>query len=254
MVQGIGTDNGNLPSIVQNGIFGLSFKSCFGYNNSKSGAGNFANIIGVSTASFIPVSLSIDSCYDNSTMSYTPYVFNGTSGRITASLTNVTTDGQVAKTGDVFLTNHSQIGRVMLLTLTANQSIPNATMTPVAFDTVPHNTTQGMTNSSGSILIGSADGKNGGINRVKVAAGAVWDINAAGSRNILIAKNGAGLNGGGQSKAPALAAELMQLSCGSTVFDVVVGDTITLEGTQSSGGALNLNGSPYTFLSVEVMG
>jgi hypothetical protein len=225
-------------------IYGVSFNGCFGFNNSQATVNLFANLIGVQTANSYPASIDIENCYSLHTGS-TSYavVLNGASGQITTrEAMNFYNGYSTFVLGSVFRNNTYMQGRSIIATLSTAQSIANNTPTTAAINAQFTNT-MAATIVSNSIIIPETTTK------IVVTANASWDISATGTRTIAIFKNGAAITGGGSSIVNSAGYTIQNIT--SAMLQVVTGDAISLQVTQTSGGALNLLNTSDTFLSVE---
>lgn len=245
------TDTDGIPASTTD-INGLVFDGCFGLNNSTSSSSLYANLIGVTTANSRPIqSLTIRNCVDiDSPPTRASLVFNASSGYIDAKLSANVLSSSTTKGGDVVLQDSSKVGLSTVIRLSSSQSIPNATETALPLPIIASNSLRA-TVGSGGITIPK------GVNRIKVTAGVSWDGSTTGSRNIRVYKTSlatVALNGSAQASVNATGFDFAFQNISSGIFEVTEGDFFGLAVWQTSGAALNARSSPYTFLSVEVMG
>lgn len=181
-------DIDQIPAIAEN-IKGLIFDGCFAVTNSKKAINGYANFLGLSTSGFRPAQLTVRACVDTSdSATYNSIVLNGSSGDITCSLHDNTLFGPIQRVGTVLTQNLSMIGRSALLTLAANQLIPDSVETVVQINTVSANSLNATFNSNAVVI-------PRGVSKVRCTAGAFWDSNTTGSRVVRVFKNGATFDG-----------------------------------------------------------
>lgn len=139
--------------------------------------------------------------------------------------------------------------RGALVSRTGAVSMPNNTLTGVPWDAVSYDSDAFWTGSGGNLVINSQS-----IRKIVVEAGVVFDSNATGVRQISIAKNGAlTYPGQGSAAQSAVSGLTTMMSCRTAEILVQAGDILTLQVLQTSGGALNLQGSGLTWMSVKVV-
>lgn len=138
----------------------------------------------------------------------------------------------------------------------AVQSIPNATLTTLTFDTAPVNSVDMVEGGTAMWVVGSPSRvtmKEAG--RVRVTGQVCFAANGTGLRQLNLMMNGANVKGGGRASALNIgAAAIQNVNIASGIIDVVAGDYFELQAFQDSGGALNTSGGiTQTWLSVEVL-
>jgi hypothetical protein len=213
-------------------------------------------MIGVQTNNSLPISLSINDCFDNNNgASFVPYVINGASGKINVDFRGTKsypTASAIIAGGSYVITNHSAIGRQTTAALTGNQSLANVTTTILAFAAITTDTL-GATLSGNSLLLPTIAqlGNNAGVNRVKITAGADFEANATGVRVLNIYKNATLV---GSVSVNACSAGGTQVAISSIVVSCAPGDYFTAYAYQNSTIALNVLNSANTYLSVEAAG
>jgi hypothetical protein len=140
--------------------------------------------------------------------------------------------------------------RGVLASLSAAQSIPNATLTTVANWQVVEDT-DGFLTSANTITIP----KNSGIRRVEVICSIGFQTSAAGDRRVRLGHNGSfSFTGGADTDTtgqPAGSNAVILVRTG--VIDVVGGDTFAVQVLQSSGGAINIQTAQSTWLQLKVI-
>lgn len=235
------------PSSITGKTDGLSFVSCFAFNNAKSDKTLYANFLGALTADSTNLRLSLYNCTDLSTdgNDYS-VVLNGTSGIIVCDINNSQFQEEVFKSGSVNLFNYTLAGRVATPIITAPVSIPNATDTLLPFTSFFTNEINA-TLSAGKLVIPQ------NVNRVRVTAGVGWDTAASGSRYISLRYNGNTFYGNGQQEQSGVG-YVFQTTV-SALIDVTAGGEISLIVNQDSGAALNVLGLGIsTYMQIEVIG
>jgi len=165
-----------------------------------------------------------------------PVTWLNTSTGNTFICTDNTTDANVWKLKSGF--------RGVLLTLSADETIPHNTVTGVSWDTETYDTDgfhESVTNPS-RITIPA------GVSRVRLNATIGFDANATGERLIRFAKAGVSTFAGcGHMRLPAgTTSGYFGMNITSGILDVSSGDYFTCAVFQTSGGDLNVD---YTFSS-----
>ena len=128
----------------------------------------------------------------------------------------------------------------------ANQSITNATETPISFDT--ENLDFGGWYSSGTNVVTPAGAIPSGYTTVGVLlVGSIkYATNATGQRKVILQKNGTEIN---SLIASGLSGDVTIVQM-TEITTVASGDTLTLLAYQSSGGSLNVTEARYSVLRV----
>lgn len=225
---------------------GMSFNSCFGYNNGTSSRSGYANFMGIATSGGIDCYLSLTNCTDLNNGNTYSVVMNGGSGYVRADWLNCSFQAPTYKSGSVIFYNRSLSGYVATASRLTNTNIPNASDAGVTMDYWATNEINA-TFGGGGIVIPA------GINRIKVNAGVSWNTSSTGYRYMTIYRNGSGFWGNGSLKISANG--YTQMTTSTALIDVVQGDVITLRVNQNSGGSLAVLGNDYaTFLQIEVIG
>ncbi|WP_176074332.1 hypothetical protein [Brucella intermedia] len=137
--------------------------------------------------------------------------------------------------------------RSLRLFRTNPQSIPNYSGSAVliSWDTKEHSTI-GFTSGTNIVIPAYS-----GIRRVIVTVGVIWDANATGQRNIEIRVNGVAK---AMEIKPAMTGGANTTHClTSGPITVAETDVITVAVIQTSGGALNVQGSQNSWVSLEVV-
>lgn len=238
-------DTNGIPSVSQN-INGLILDGCFAIDNSKAEINTYANFLGAVTADARPIDVQMRGCVDGDEIGIlTSITLNAASGPIYIHEQSNHFVGSVSSTGPVSRQNNTVVGRSALAKLSADQAVPNAADTAIAFDTLIGNRMQAAV-SGGAIVIPA------GVSRVKVTAGVFWDSSSTGDRSIRIVKNGLTFDGCPQQKTAPSGYTGQALT--SAIIEVAPGDTFGAIVFQSSGGSLNAISNGSTFISVEAIG
>jgi hypothetical protein len=161
---------------------------------------------------------------------------NTTVGTHTSQIT--TLQGQTAAIAN--------LGKVALATISADQSIPNSTLTTLTLNTFTTNTL-GATFTGGGIVIPS------GVTKVRITGNLFYASNATGYRDLVIYKNGASISGLPYIVQNAVASLSTLMNGTSCILTVVPGDIFYLVAGQTSGGALNVTAGAQTWLAVEAI-
>lgn len=235
------------PTSVSGANDGLSFNSCFGYNNGVTDKAVYANFMGISTANDISIYVNLTNCSETIVGDNTySLVLNGAAGSIACNLDNCRFQADQFKSGTVQLYNRSLSGYVATGTRADNISIPNNTETIVPITSFATNEINA-TLSAGKIVIPA------GINRIRVTAGVAWNTAAGGERAISIYYNDAGFYGNGSQETTGVG--FITQTTGTALIDVAEGGTVDIRATQGSGAALNILGGNFgTFVQIEVVG
>jgi hypothetical protein len=125
------------------------------------------------------------------------------------------------------------------ISLSAPQSIPNATPTAISFDTVIYDTTLFFTIGSPTKLTIPVGGK------YDLSAFAEWDANAIGQRSIIILKNGTTTVV--RDKRETDTAGVISHECNARGIPCIAGDFFEVIVEQNSTGALNVSSDGGTF-------
>ena len=247
--QGFLVDSSTTDStgVVFSGVEPVAFDSCFGFRNSYGNGSTYTNFLAIGTGNSKDAYVTANDCADLTVLGYATnsVVLDGASGTVYYEERGNRFTGTYAKSGTVIRTNFSVIGKSTMAQISGNQSCTDGTDTVAGFNTRT-------TNNLGCFLSGGALIIPATVSRIKVTAGAYWDTNSTGDRAITIYKNAAVANGLSMQKNKGSA--YTQQSLSTAIIEVAANDEITMIVNQSSGGALDLVGNTFTFMSVEAMG
>ena len=132
---------------------------------------------------------------------------------------------------------------VLLVALAASQSLVSGTLTKILYDTVTTDTSSGWSAVNHRYTIPA---NFGGI--WAVSAVQEFDANATGARSIEIVQTGTTK---ARHRTAAVATAATGTICSvSGLLSCSVGDTVEIDGLQSSGGALNATGTAWSVLQM----
>ena len=136
-----------------------------------------------------------------------------------------------------------------LVTMTSNQSIANNSNTAIAWDNEAYDTDGFHDNAVNNSRLTVP----GGVTKVIVSGQIRWDSSAAGTREILLEKNGSGTYAGRPFEHMEAQTNRTMQSFVSPVLAVTGGDYFELIVWQDSGGARDVESHAATWFSLQVI-
>jgi hypothetical protein len=230
------------------GPVSISLDSVVAANNSSAVVNGYASLLGVVTGGgnkavidlVLPTRVRKDP-------GDTDIVVNGASGSVDLSYDDPQGIMRISRSGTYRLKNRAVVGRSLIGSLSASQSVVNNATAVLNIATASVNTLEGSL-SGGAIVLPA------GVNRIKMSAGVLWDDNSTGARYAEVNLNGAVVPGLPAQKTTGNGFTAVSLQSPVIETNPAGGDTIGANVFQNSGVALNALASGRTFLAVEAVG
>lgn len=258
-----GTVDTTNPLMVQEcyDVSGVSLLNCSGYGNSAGGAGyagllravangvhTGAGTLGDSSAHRVDVVVANCDASVGPNAAKAIITSQGTGGvvQVVEEGFNRLPGGRTIGSGTTHI-NRSVAGRVCMVQTLA-QTCATGVASTITLNTTPTKNDMGATVSASGITIPA------GVNRVRVTANVGWTANGTGYREAKVLKNAAGAPGLPQDNRTPTAATFTLHNLTGADIDVVAGDVVSLQVTQTSGGNLDTIGaSNASWLCVEAI-
>lgn len=240
-----------LPAIAR-GIKGVKLSGCYSQFNSTEAVGLHACHLSVLTAGTETARIVMEA---NTSLRRSGGDLSlslcGDGGQISLVDELNSMDGGTYKRNSVYITNSAMVGSSAVVRLVTGTHRSTPTGVEVAlplFETV--------SNLMGAVLTNGGVEIPKGVNRVKITAGVDWASNSNGYRTVRVFKTNTVTtpHAGAASSVVLAITGLQQQNISSAIFEVSEGDFFGVATSQTSGGNLDARSSPYTFMSVEVMG